>query len=354
MAQYKVPQDVEADDKLLGPFSFRQFVYLMICGGLIATSVGLFQLLPVLAIIPVPFILVFGAIALPLKKDQPMETYMAALVSYYLKPHTRKWTPGQRESTIQITVPKKIEETRAREITGEEATHRLSFLADIVDTEGYAIKGAGASPMRDDLYAEANAVADMFETQHFTNLGSAIERDESERHAEVVKEMQEAITEADKAFGGGGVANSSTFVGQVPVGAVPSTPVAPPPRAAPVSAGAGVGVNRGAMAVGTNVVAGAANVAKPGVPVQNVVPAYKGNILSSSAVVAPGSPVVTEPVEKSNRRLVYKSAEKTKTKAVKPSIMELAHNSDFSVATIEKEANRIKRKDEGEVFISLH
>ena len=30
MSTYKVPQDVEADDKLLGPFSFRQFVYLMI------------------------------------------------------------------------------------------------------------------------------------------------------------------------------------------------------------------------------------------------------------------------------------------------------------------------------------
>ncbi|TAL14698.1 hypothetical protein EPN95_02230, partial [Patescibacteria group bacterium] len=30
MAQYKVPQDVEADDKLIGPFSFRQFVYLII------------------------------------------------------------------------------------------------------------------------------------------------------------------------------------------------------------------------------------------------------------------------------------------------------------------------------------
>ena len=34
MAQYKVPQDVEADDKLIGPFSFRQFVYLLIAGGL--------------------------------------------------------------------------------------------------------------------------------------------------------------------------------------------------------------------------------------------------------------------------------------------------------------------------------
>ena len=38
MAQYKVPQDVEAEDKLLGPFTFRQFVYLMIIGGLIGLA----------------------------------------------------------------------------------------------------------------------------------------------------------------------------------------------------------------------------------------------------------------------------------------------------------------------------
>ena len=120
MAQYKVPQDVEADDKLLGPFSFRQFVYLLIAGGLIALAVGLFQLFPLLAIIPLPPVLLFVALALPLKKDQPMETYLAAIVSYYLKPRTRFWMPGQRESTIQITAPKKVEESRTRDITGEE------------------------------------------------------------------------------------------------------------------------------------------------------------------------------------------------------------------------------------------
>ena len=109
MAQYKVPQDVEADDKLIGPFSFRQFVYLLIAGGLIALAVGLFQLFPLLAIIPLIPTLLFLALALPLKKDQPMETYLAAIVSYYLKPRTRLWTPGQRESIILITAPKLVE-----------------------------------------------------------------------------------------------------------------------------------------------------------------------------------------------------------------------------------------------------
>ena len=174
MAQYKVPQDVEADDKLIGPFSFRQFVYLLVAAGLIALAVGLFQLFPLLALIPLPPVFLFLVLALPLKKDQPMETYLAAMVTYYLKPHTRVWTPGQRDSTILITAPKIVEDSRTRDITGEEATHRLSFLANLMDSEGYAIKGAVNSSMREDLVAEANAQTDMFDSYNSENLNRAI------------------------------------------------------------------------------------------------------------------------------------------------------------------------------------
>lgn len=44
MATYKVPQDVEADDKLIGPFSFRQFIYLIIVALLGVAAWGLSQL----------------------------------------------------------------------------------------------------------------------------------------------------------------------------------------------------------------------------------------------------------------------------------------------------------------------
>ena len=190
MAQYKVPQDVEADDKLLGPFNFRQFVYLLVAGGLIAVAVGFFQIFPLLALIPVPPILLFLALALPLKKDQPMETYLAAVASYYLKPRSRVWMAGQRESTVEITAPKKVDDDRTREITGEEATHRLSFLADIVDTEGYAIKGAGANHVSAELAEEAMRTPDMFESNGLGHLDDAIAKDENERHEEVVREMK--------------------------------------------------------------------------------------------------------------------------------------------------------------------
>ena len=283
MAQYKVPQDVEADDKLIGPFSFRQFVYLLISAGLIALGVGLFQIFPLLVILPLPPLLLFLALALPLKKDQPMETYLAAIVSYYLKPHKRVWTPGQRESTIIITAPKIVEETRTRDISQEEATHRLSFLADIMDTEGYAIKGMSSSSMREELVAEANATSDMFDDYRSTNLNETIKKDEIERHEEAIREMREAISQNDNL--NIGEAKIQNDHGEVEAQRVEA-------------------------------------------------PATEGY---SSVVVMP------EP-----------TSQKKPTNPPKPSIMELANNSDFTVATIAKEANRINRKDDGEIFVSLH
>ncbi len=347
MAQYKVPQDVEADDKLLGPFSFRQFVYLLIAAGLIAAAVGLFQLFPLLGVIPIPFALFLLILALPLKKDQPMETYLAALVSYYLKPRSRKWMPGQKESTILITAPKIVEETRTRDISEEEATHRLSFLADIVDTGGYAIKGASASPMREDLVAEANATPDMFENYQSQVLNRVIDQDKMSRHSTAVQEMQEAIArnkrndfipDEDERVSGekvitrseGGIASSIadelTNALNEPVAGQSTAPLQP---SSIPSDGSEVLLRkptvRGALRGNA--------VLKPDIDLEN-----------SDVVVKPG--LIDKPKKEDEKNVP--------TKPVSNSIIELANNKDFSVATIAKEANRINRKEKGEVYISLH
>ncbi|MBR3169278.1 PrgI family protein [Candidatus Saccharibacteria bacterium] len=306
MADYKVPQDVEADDKLLGPFSFRQFVYLLIAGGCIALAVGLFQLFPLLAIIPIVPALFFIVLALPLKKDQPMETYLAAIVSYYLKPRTRIWLPGQRESTIDIGAPKIEEDTRARDITGEEATHRLSFLANIVDTEGQAIKN-NLNRVSDDVVAEANATSDMFETMHFDNLEDTIARDENARHEQVMQEMREAIKKNEESM----MSDIKKTTGS-----------------------------------------------EEKVETEKTEEKSEGNSEEKAKEEPEDEPAHVEepvegPVEKStgNDEEDEKKDEKTQAKS---SIIELANNADFSVATIAKEANRIKERDEDEIFISLH
>ena len=194
MAQYKVPQDVEAEDKLLGPFTFRQFVYLLIAAAGVAGAWGLFQIFPLLALIPLPFIFFFGILALPVRKDQPMETYLAAVVSFYLKPNRRIWTAGQRESTIKIIAPKKVEKSRTRDITEDEASHRLSFLATIVDTEGYAIRGDSA--MKDEYAAEADTVQDVLDAENPV-IDRIIEQEQVTRKQEIVSQMRTAMNRMD-------------------------------------------------------------------------------------------------------------------------------------------------------------
>ena len=192
MAQYKVPQNVEADDKLLGPFSFRQFIYLLVAAGGIALAVALFQVFPLLAIIPLPVVFFFAILALPLKKDQPMETYIAALITFYTKPRLHKWMPGQRESTIKITAPKKVEAPRTRDISQEEASHRLSFLAEVVDSGGQSINQS----MRPDYSAEASTATDIFENTN-SNIDQRLHQSTNQNHLEALNQMKAAIQSSE-------------------------------------------------------------------------------------------------------------------------------------------------------------
>ena len=196
MATYKVPQDVEAEDKLLGPFTFRQFIYLLISAAGIAIIFGLFQIFPLLAIVPIPFTFFFLILALPIKKDQPMEVYLASIASFYLKPNTRRWTPGQKETTIKITAPKIVEKPRARNITEEEASTRLSFLSNLVDSEGYAIRGN--SNFNEDFIAENNNIVDILDHDSNQNINQMIAKEQQNRHAALISNMKAAISNADQ------------------------------------------------------------------------------------------------------------------------------------------------------------
>ena len=118
-----------------------------------------------------------------------METYLAAVVSYHIKPRMRVWLPGQLNTPITITAPKIIEGPRSRDLTEEEASQRLSFLADIIDTEGRSIHGETYnSSMKEEYAAEADAVVDMLDQP--TVIDQMIAREQNDRHAEIVAQMR--------------------------------------------------------------------------------------------------------------------------------------------------------------------
>jgi hypothetical protein len=84
MAVYKVIQDVEAEDKLLGPLSFKALVYAGIAGTCAFINFRLFLIgspLKWLFIImfAIPMIL-FGVLAAPLGREQPTEVWLLSRI----------------------------------------------------------------------------------------------------------------------------------------------------------------------------------------------------------------------------------------------------------------------------------
>ena len=230
MATYKVPQDVEAEDRLLGPFTFRQFVYLLIAAIAGALAAALFQIFPLLAILPLPVVIFFLILALPLKKDQPMETYLAAIVSFYMKPNKRFWRPGQGETTIQITAPKIVEKSRTRDISEEEASHRLSFLSNLVDSEGYAIRGNHNGNFTENFIADTEDVNDFMDDSQNQNLINLMQKEKVARHAEIINQMKAAINNAENAMGPATISSHQATLGSNPFTQNQSTPNQPTPN----------------------------------------------------------------------------------------------------------------------------
>ncbi len=224
MATYKVPQDVEAEDRLLGPFTFRQFVYLLIAAIAGALAAALFQIFPLLAILPLPVVIFFLILALPLKKDQPMETYLAAIVSFYMKPNKRFWRPGQGETTIQITAPKIVEKSRTRDISEEEASHRLSFLSNLVDSEGYAIRGNHNGNFTENFIADTEDVNDFMDDSQNQNLINLMQKEKVARHAEIINQMKAAINNTENAMGPATISSHQATLGSNPFTQNQTTP----------------------------------------------------------------------------------------------------------------------------------
>ena len=359
MAQYKVPQDVEADDKLLGPFTFRQFVYLMIAGALIALCVPLFKLFPLLILLPAPIILFLLLLALPLKKDQPMETYLSAVVSFHLKPNKRIWEPGEPESTIIISAPKQTDEVHLKNISQEEASHRLSFLADIVDTEGYAIKNENASGVRAEVYAEANAVADIFEAPNPTF--QTLQQNTTSYHNEIVDQMRNAIAKNNEdhshtaIIGHNGATNEPEAFPQLQFGppaqvsnetvSFPSLQFDTPAPAEPESTD---------LPVDNNTIYSAA---APNIAITD--PGFMQDPFASAQPQAPALPQMEQPAQQQPIQPIqpanpFETNYPQTPITSNPDIVNLANNPDYSIETMAQEANRINNKPDSEVFVSLH
>lgn len=143
MGQYKVPQNVESEDKLIGPLSMKQFIYALIGLGWgflmwrifsIGGSAGIpFMLITIFPISGFMFLIAFGR-----REEQSFENYLIALIRFNVMPRKRLWMKDDVVDKAIIAAPKgPIVSTEPTE-NYEEVRSRLSQLALVVDTRGHA------------------------------------------------------------------------------------------------------------------------------------------------------------------------------------------------------------------------
>ena len=264
--------------------------------GMIALAWGLFSVLPPLAIIPVPVALFFGALALPLRKDQPMEVYLAAVISFILKPKQRLWRADGIERMVEVIAPRVEEKQYGKGYDQAEVNRRLSYLATLVDTHGWSVRGVDNpnssvmnSSMQADWYNEAQTAQDPLDPSSKTARAfeTLIERADERRHDEIVQQMQRSQAtqtttpvQDDQAYS----LQTSTF---------------------------------------------------------NPYPTMQQSIIT--------------PISEQTTATAHTDQAPPSTAPVSPAIMDLARNhSDLSVASLQREAGRIQKEHDKEVVISLH
>ncbi len=154
MATYKMIQDIEAEDHIIGPLSLRQFIFALISAFLLYINFLLLSKhVAFLMIVFLPPALFTGFFAFPFGRDQPTEVWALAKIRFLFKPRKRIWDQSGVKELVTITVPKKIERNLTNGLSQNEVKSRLSALANTIDSRGWAVKNVNIN-----LYANPGSI----------------------------------------------------------------------------------------------------------------------------------------------------------------------------------------------------
>ncbi|MEK7194098.1 MAG: PrgI family protein [Patescibacteria group bacterium] len=126
--RFQVPQYIEVEDKIFGPLTFKQFVYI---GGALGISAVLFSLLPKIIAIPlsIPVIMLGAALAFFKVNDRPFALLVEDFIKFHIGSKLYIWKKGTNEkkeeavatgtgSLQQLTVPK-LSGSKLKDLTFE-------------------------------------------------------------------------------------------------------------------------------------------------------------------------------------------------------------------------------------------
>lgn len=138
MPQFKVPQNLDMEDRIIGKLTISQFGYLAF-GGLVA-YVALIKLPGVFGIIiAIPVALIAFAFTFVRVQDQPFSKFVTSLISYIGNPRDRTWrrdetTPADTGLITADKQAKKVEKKATKKVYSAADIRKL---AETVDSHGY-------------------------------------------------------------------------------------------------------------------------------------------------------------------------------------------------------------------------
>lgn len=209
MATYKVIQDIEAEDKFIGPLSLKQFIFA--AGAVFASYLSFFAVIKgayFMLVFTLPPALVGYFLAVPWSKDQPTEVWVLAKLRFYFKPRKRVWNQDGIQELVTITAPKKVEKHLTNELSQTQVKSRLKALADTIDTRGWAVKNSALQPhaiAQTDRLVSANILPqqvaplddlddplDESTSLVATNLNQMIQTTAEDRKKQLLQKMEQA------------------------------------------------------------------------------------------------------------------------------------------------------------------
>lgn len=97
--RFQVPQFIETEEKLIGPFTLKQFIFIAIGGALLFFLFFVFPPI-VFLIIGIPVALIFLGLALMTIDSVPIYLYIFYFLSYLTNPKRYIYQPGNDKNNL--------------------------------------------------------------------------------------------------------------------------------------------------------------------------------------------------------------------------------------------------------------
>ncbi len=136
---FTVPQFIDAEDKIIGPLTVRQFIISLIGFGMIGLGVKLFDF-SLAAVWGVFNFAVFGALAFLKINGRPFHYFVLNFIQTSKKPHLRVWNHKNQLKDMVMAEDERGDSVHAQAriipVKPHPAGSRLRELALIADTKG--------------------------------------------------------------------------------------------------------------------------------------------------------------------------------------------------------------------------